>query len=352
MKKQTVLFSFSLFIALIAVYPLASLAEKSKPQPPPLPPLNLGQPTAQSATVESLTAFLPKIVARCGDHEYTKEEVIKLIRPGLQMAIARGQVPPAAQLKQIIRRQVEGMINQKLIFSLALADGFKPDLEAAKAELEKIKKNAGEEKIAGFLRMQGITEDKFLENLSQGRAVEKWVEEKIRPLAKVDKAAIATYYKDHPQEFTSPEQVHASHILIKVKPDADEKTKAAAKKKIEGIRDRLAKGEDFATLAKEFSEGPSSSRGGDLGTFGRHRMVPAFEKAAFALDPGKVSDIVKTRFGYHLIKVTEHTKGGLKPLNQSTRDQIRKKLSNKWISNYLKKKIDEAGKAAKMKIFI
>jgi peptidyl-prolyl cis-trans isomerase C len=93
--------------------------------------------------------------------------------------------------------------------------------------------------------------------------------------------------------------------LIKVDPEADESRKAEARKKLEMIQKRLRKGEDFAALAKEFSEGPSRGKGGDLGYFRRGQMVKAFEEAAFTLRPGEVSDIVETKFGYHLIKVID-----------------------------------------------
>jgi peptidyl-prolyl cis-trans isomerase C len=99
--------------------------------------------------------------------------------------------------------------------------------------------------------------------------------------------------------------VRASHILIKVDPKADESQRATARKKIDKIQQKLQQGEDFAALAKEFSQGPSSVKGGDLGYFGRGQMVKPFEKAAFGLMPGDVSGIVETRFGYHLIKVIE-----------------------------------------------
>jgi peptidyl-prolyl cis-trans isomerase C len=99
--------------------------------------------------------------------------------------------------------------------------------------------------------------------------------------------------------------VHARHILIKLAPDADEAAKAEAHKKIEAVQEKALKGGDFAELAKVHSEGPSNARGGDLGFFGRGQMVKPFEEAAFALEPGKISDIVETRFGYHLIKVEE-----------------------------------------------
>ena len=99
--------------------------------------------------------------------------------------------------------------------------------------------------------------------------------------------------------------MRASHILIKVEPQADETQKARARKTLKTVQQKLQTGEDFGALAKEFSQGPSSSKEGDLGFFSRGQMVKPFEDVAFAMKQGEVSDIVETRFGYHLIKVTD-----------------------------------------------
>ena len=105
--------------------------------------------------------------------------------------------------------------------------------------------------------------------------------------------------------FKRPEEVRASHILIKTDSKSSDKEKAASYKKIKEIQFKLQQGEDFAALAKKYSEGPSNVKGGDLGFFKRGQMVRPFEEAAFVLKPGEVSGIVETRFGYHLIKVFE-----------------------------------------------
>ena len=96
----------------------------------------------------------------------------------------------------------------------------------------------------------------------------------------------------------------ASHILVKVAEDAPAEAKTAAKAKIDAAKARVAK-EDFATVAKEVSEDSSAQSGGSLGFFGPGAMVKPFEDAAFALEVGKVSDVVTTKFGYHIIKVDE-----------------------------------------------
>lgn len=104
------------------------------------------------------------------------------------------------------------------------------------------------------------------------------------------------------------DQIRASHILI-MHEDAEAgssaRPRAEAIQTIDDLKRRLAAGEDFADLAAELSDCPSGRDGGDLGTFGKGAMVPAFEKAAFALAVNEVSDAVETEFGYHLIVRTE-----------------------------------------------
>ena len=141
--------------------------------------------------------------------------------------------------------------------------------------------------------------------------------------ADAPESAVADYYDLHKNDkFTDPEQVHARHILVKVAADAGDTAKAAARKKAEDLLAKARGDGDFAALARKNSDDPgSAAKGGDLGFFGRGTMTPAFEAAAFALEPGKVSDVVETPFGFHVIKVEEHKPGGPKPLD-AVRDEV------------------------------
>ena len=115
---------------------------------------------------------------------------------------------------------------------------------------------------------------------------------------------VQEFYDGHINRYRQPKKVKASHILVKVAEDAPAEAKTAAKAKIDAAKARVAK-EDFATVAKEVSEDSSAQSGGSLGFFGPGAMVKPFEDAAFALEVGKVSDVVTTKFGYHIIKVDE-----------------------------------------------
>lgn len=117
---------------------------------------------------------------------------------------------------------------------------------------------------------------------------------------------IKAYYTEHESEYNKGKEVKARHILIRAAQDADTATDMAARHLAEEVRQMIADGKDFAELAKTYSEDPGSKEnGGDLGFFSKGMMAPEFETAAFALEPGKVSDPVRTQFGYHLIKVDE-----------------------------------------------
>jgi len=130
---------------------------------------------------------------------------------------------------------------------------------------------------------------------------------------KVSDDEVRAYYDANRDKYVTGETVSASHILV----DTEDEAKA--------IKARLDAGEDFAEIAKSDSKCPSSVRGGDLGTFGRGKMVKEFEDAAFALEVGKVSEPVHTQFGWHLIKVTAHTKSAQQPLDE-VKDDIKTTL--------------------------
>lgn len=128
---------------------------------------------------------------------------------------------------------------------------------------------------------------------------------------------VQQYYQQHQKDFQVPEEVKVRHILIKVPTGADAKTDAAAKQKAEDLLKQIKAGGDFDALAKANSDDPGSKdQGGELGMIQRGVTVPAFEQAAFALQPGQISDLVKTQFGYHILKVEEKQTAHLKPLEE------------------------------------
>ncbi len=150
---------------------------------------------------------------------------------------------------------------------------------------------------------------------------------------KIPEKELKDYYKNHISEFKVPIKIRARHILIRTNGNKEHDKKAL--KKAEEILKKLKNGANFVEMAKKYSEGPSAKNGGDLGYFTKGQMVPAFDKAAFSLKKGEISGIVKTQFGYHIIKVIDIKKAHTKTFNQAKKE-IEKKLENKYASEKMK----------------
>jgi peptidyl-prolyl cis-trans isomerase D len=138
----------------------------------------------------------------------------------------------------------------------------------------------------------------------------------------IDDAQIQAYYNENTALFTTPEKRRARHILLKAgQEDSEELHKEKAKRAAE-IAVLAAASDDFAALAKEYSEGPSSANGGELGFFAQGQMIPAFEQAVFAMNPGEISKVVKTSYGYHVIKLEEIQPTSTRSLNEAKAEII------------------------------
>jgi peptidyl-prolyl cis-trans isomerase C len=155
-------------------------------------------------------------------------------------------------------------------------------------------------------RNANITEKQFKDFTRKNIVIKTLLEQEVFGKIKVSEADAKKFYAENSDKFKTSESVKASHILIGVDAKATPEAKKKAKDKAMAIRKRVAGGEEFAKAAKAESTCPSSASGGDLGYFSKGQMTPPFEKAAFALKPGQISDVVETQFGYHIIKLTDH----------------------------------------------
>lgn len=236
------------------------------------------------------------------------EDLIRrdIIRGKLQNAVTGWMSVPDADVDAEYRRRNEKVKLDVVSFN---ADAFKTGLTATDAEVSE-QYNANKEKY----RVGEKRKVKYL--LVDVQALRA----KITPSPQ----EIEQHYNANIEQFSQPDQVRAQHILLKTEGKDD----AAVKAQAEDLLKQVKGGADFAALATKFSEDESSKvKGGDLDFFGRGQMVPEFDKVAFELQPGAISDLVKTQFGYHIIKVTEKRAASQRPLAE-VKDQIAEQL--KW----------------------
>ncbi|MFT5129236.1 MAG: peptidyl-prolyl cis-trans isomerase C [Rhodothermales bacterium] len=155
------------------------------------------------------------------------------------------------------------------------------------------------------LKQMGTTDKELRGEMANDIKIRALLKKQFDALPKPPEAELKTVYEKDPKRFAQTESASARHVLLKFEPTADEATKKAKMAEIEALRKKIVDGADFAEIAKAHSDCPSKAEGGDLGSFGRGQMVPPFAEAVFKQDLNMVGDVIETKFGYHLIEVTE-----------------------------------------------
>lgn len=238
-------------------------------------------------------------------------------------------------LKEVV---LETMIGSEVIYQQAEKDKVAPTDEQIQEQIDSFNESMKNDTDSQeeFKKM-GIDEEflkfQFARDLANTNLQEKFEED-----TKISEDEMKKYYEENKDDFYT-DTVTASHILIKtIDDDGNELSDAKKKEAKKTAEEALAKvkaGEDFAEVAKEYSEDSSASSGGELGTFGRGKMVTEFEDAAFAMKAGEISDIVETEYGYHIIKVTERV--DKQETYDDVKDQIKTTLASEKYTEYVEK---------------
>jgi len=263
---------------------------------------------------------------------------------------ARGNQPPP----ELDGRVLDGLIGSKLILAKATdADKAKAkevfDTSMATYKKEnKITDADFDEKLGTQLRMQGITKDDWLKQQLDQATIPVVLERELK--INITDAEVKKFYDENPARFEEPEMVRAAHILLGTRDPSgkelpDDK-KAAKRKQMEDILKRARGGEDFAKLAKEYSEDPGSKDKGGEYTFPRGQMVPEFEAAAFSMNTNQISDIITTQYGYHIIKLYEKIpakKAEFDKVAPKIKDMLKGRAIQEKVKDYIDSLKKEAG---------
>ncbi len=299
-------------------------------------------------------------------HQITEREVETTCDAVLKEQMQGRPVPPD-QLAQF-RTRLRPQILDRLISNLLLDDDVtKAQISVAEGDLVQ----ELEELLRAHLLRTGTTRADFEKRIQEqmGKPFKEFMAtraadpkfkqsvlhrrllEKKYPteLVVTDEDIKTRYEASRDREFSKPEMVQASHVLIGTEATATPEEKAAARTKADNVLAEAKKpGADFAALAAEHSTCPSRSRGGDLGAFPRNgAMVEPFAAAAFALKLGEISEVVETRFGFHVIKLTDRKPATVVSLEQAS-DGIREQLRMEKTGNLLERHVAELKKTAKI----
>lgn len=229
---------------------------------------------------------------------------------------------------------LDQLIDYELLYQQAQKEKIKISNDEINLEIDKIKDNfSSPEEFDEALKANNITLVRLKEDIKRQLMINSILEE-TRNQISISDEELLEYYNENKESFLEPEQVHARHILV----EAEEEANNLLLLLKEGLT-------DFAELAKEKSIGPSAPSGGDLGFFTRGQMVKEFEDAAFSLEPGEISGVVQTQFGYHIIKC-EEKKEEYSPTFEEAKERISNTLKyqkeNEAISALISKLKEEA----------
>jgi len=257
-----------------------------------------------------------------------------------QRGVGSGGITQPAMYEKMQQEVLDTLIVQELLWQEAQRrDYIAPD-EDVDETLRNLKNDFESEQAFLYkIRERGFNEASFREDIRQKRSAKQLVAEDITAAMSISDADVSEFYDANVDRMAVPEQLRARHILVKPVSDDDEGKKTALER-IAAIQAELDGGASFALLAVDRSEGPSGKNGGDLGFFERGQMVPPFEEAAFALEPGEVSDVVETQFGFHLIKLEER-RGGKTVTAEEASDQIREYLTQQRLQAGVEKLIED-----------
>jgi peptidyl-prolyl cis-trans isomerase C len=284
------------------------------------------------------------VLATVNSRPITVEEIDKELKRPEMAVFFGGQNQDPEVINRMRAAVLNSVINRELLLKAARASKTLDESLIQKEANTFIETQGGKEQLTKALSSHGVSWEKFMEDLSDGVRLKLYVENDLSKGLEVSDAEAQKLFDANPSRFAMPELVKASHILIK-SPSED----AAAKKKIEEIHTKASvPGADFAKLAEGVSEDTTTkSRGGDLGFFQRGMMVPEFETAAFALKAGEISKPVKTKFGYHIIKVEEH-KAQKQPTYAEVSDKVKALALADARTKVLGEKVAELRKTAKV----
>jgi peptidyl-prolyl cis-trans isomerase C len=229
-----------------------------------------------------------------------------------------GRPLSAPQVTRLRSEVLEALVRQELLYQEARKAVRVTDTEIA-GELEKLKDQF--QNTSDFTRLTPV----LRVQVERALAIRKYIDSAYVSKVTVADAEIRSYYDAHRDGFRQPEQVKASYIFIKIDPQWNEVKKAEAKRKMEDVRSKALGGQDFATLARTYSEDPTAPRGGDIGYVRQGQLLKPVEEALFALKPGEVSDIVESRVGYNLVKAVERKPETTVPF-EDVKDQLRTAL--------------------------
>ena len=249
-----------------------------------------------------------EVAAKVNGVPITTLDLDRSFQAHVQVPYSQVQEDPRA--KEVLRQILDNLIDRELLLQRAKSLKMAVPPQQVDTQMQQlVQRFPSKEAFEQALTAQNFTMDALKKDVEGQLLRQQLVKKEVLDKVNVSARDVQTFYDQHKDKYIEEEQVRARHILIRVPQEVSPTDDAKLKSKADDALKRAKTGEDFAALAKELSDDGSKENGGDLGFFPRGRMVAPFEEAVFALQPGQISEIVRTQFGYHIIKAEERKTG-------------------------------------------
>ena len=304
---------------------------------------------ASSQPPKPFPAQLPDVLARVNGEDIKKADLEMLVR---NVELSDGQIAPERR-DEVMR----DLLDQLIVHKLLQQETSARNIAVSDAEVdERLKLMKGQFTTTGdfekALASRNMSEERVRADSRVEIAIKKLIDSETDAFLDVTDEDVRDFYQKNQDMFKRDEAVRASHILLKVDEKADESVRKKRRAEIDRLLQRARAGEDFAKLAKEHSEDQASAvNGGDLDFFARGRTTREFEEAAFALKTGQMSDVVTTKYGYHIIKVTDWRPPSVAPLEGIT-PQVRHHLVEQRFKGKVESLIAELKKKSRIEVLV
>ena len=311
-----------------------------------------GQTNAKPA-IKVNDLFTNAIVAKAKGITISRSQLDEALIGIKTGAAARNQTSPPEQMTMLEKQILQRLIQVQLLNAKATDADKAAGKEQTAKRIEELKKRAGSDELFQTqLKTIGFTEAELKNKMGEELTAETVLKRELK--ASASDEDIKKFYDENPGKFEQPEMVKAAHVLIGTKDmttgtDLSDEQKNAKKKIAEDVLKKAKAGEDFAKLAKEYSDDPGSKDKGGEYTFPRGQMMPEFESAAFSLNTNQVSDIVTTTYGYHIIKLYEKLPAKKVEFDK-VKDDIKEYLSNQSVQKQLPEYLEKLQKDSDVQI--
>jgi len=293
---------------------------------------------------------IERIVALVNDEVITLTELEEMAKP-VYDEVKRTSTPSEQELKL---KKVRGEVLDRLVDSKLLGQEIKKrkmeisdrDVDAAIADILK-STNLSENDLKKVIAREGMTYSAYRQRVREELGKMRLVSREIKSKIVIEEETLRKAYQENLEKYTDPLEVKIQQIFFRFPPNGSPEKAAAVRKEAQSILERARKGEDFAELAKKYSQAPEASEGGVLGYFKHKELMPELEEVGFKLKVGEVGDLIASPLGFHILRVLERKGGEPRPFAE-----VQNKIRDEMIQVEAEKKYNEWMKDLKAKAYI